>query len=202
MVENNNSLVLRVLANSNSAKFIDAATEWRVVGVAIDDSCSGECICGKEQLKYLFKIRNVYNGNILYPIGSSCIEKFGQQELSSDVKICEQEIKLYQRFKNGEFVKLTTEFFSRRLIEHLFLQNAFPASEYNNQNGENDYEFLVKMFNARTTPTDKQQKKINALIVGPIRKFVLEKYRGRDIGGQGGQDGISGQDKQGPSFGE
>ena len=34
----------------------------------------------KREYKYLYTIKNMYNGNILYPVGSSCITKFDRKD--------------------------------------------------------------------------------------------------------------------------
>ena len=42
----------------------------------------------KREYKYLYTIKNMYNGNILYPVGSSCITKFDRKDFR-DPKIWE-----------------------------------------------------------------------------------------------------------------
>ncbi len=55
--------------------------EWEIIDCEEDESCSEMCICGKENIKYLYTIKNIYNANILFPIGSSCIKKFDRKDL-------------------------------------------------------------------------------------------------------------------------
>lgn len=66
-------LIMTVINNSESDNWQEAVTEWKIYDCEEDDSCSEECICGKENIKYLYTIRNVCNGRVLFQIGSSCI---------------------------------------------------------------------------------------------------------------------------------
>ena len=68
-----NKLIQTVIELSESDSWEDAVTEWLIEDCEEDEMCKGTCICGKEKLRYLFTIRNTYNQNILFPIGSSCI---------------------------------------------------------------------------------------------------------------------------------
>ncbi|PNZ04374.1 hypothetical protein, partial [Staphylococcus muscae] len=49
---------------------------------------------------------------------------------------------------------------------------AFKPNKYNNYNAKNDYEFILKMFNQRREPSDKQKSKIKAIIVTSIKPFL------------------------------
>lgn len=64
------NLVMTVIENSEGEYWDDAVTEWEIEDCEEDDSCSSECICGKENIKFLYTIRNINNGNTLFPIGS------------------------------------------------------------------------------------------------------------------------------------
>ena len=74
-------LMETVVSKSYSKKWDEAVLEWEIINCEEDSSLSSYCICGKDSLYYLFTIRNARNGNILYPIGSSCIKKFGREDL-------------------------------------------------------------------------------------------------------------------------
>lgn len=87
-----------VLKYSDSSNWNAAVYEWEIYDVDEDDTLSESCVCGKENLRYLFTIKNKINGNILYPIGSSCIHKFERKELNDLATIKEQLITLSVRF--------------------------------------------------------------------------------------------------------
>lgn len=70
------NMILTVINNSESNNWEEAISEWEIYDCEEYSSCSKECICGKENIKYLYTIRNVYNERISFPIGSSCIRKF------------------------------------------------------------------------------------------------------------------------------
>lgn len=68
------NLIQKVLDKSEGNTWNEAVQEWMIDDCEEDDSLESSCICGKEELRYLFTIRNVRNGNTLFPIGSSCIK--------------------------------------------------------------------------------------------------------------------------------
>ena len=169
-------LIKRVLELSVSENWETAVKEWEIIDCDEDEDRAESCICGKEELYYLFKIRNTKNGNVLYPIGSSCIKKFGREDLDDEAAIREKMFKLYHAIDNNQFISLSTELFSRKILERLYHEGAFNT-EYNHYDGSNDYEFMLKMFNKRdkSSITMSQQKKIRAIIVASIRPYLRQK---------------------------
>ena len=166
-------LIKRVIELSESDNWDSAVGEWEIEDCEEDSTLSESCVCGKEDLYYLFTIRNRLNGNILYPIGSSCIKKFGRDELSSEASVREKMFKLYHAVENNQFISLSTEFFSRKLLETLYSNGAFDC-EYNDYDGYDDYIFMLDMFNKRdkTSITPGQQRKIRAIIVASLRPYL------------------------------
>ena len=51
----------------------EAVQEWEIYDCIEDMSCRSRCVCGKENIRYLFTIRNLFNNSLIFPIGSSCI---------------------------------------------------------------------------------------------------------------------------------
>lgn len=76
------NLMMNVIRCSESNNWQDAVQEWDIIDCDEDLRCSSVCICGKENIKYLYTIKNRYNGKILYPIEGSCINKFERNDLS------------------------------------------------------------------------------------------------------------------------
>lgn len=174
---NNYDLIGNVINSSESSDWEFAVQEWEIIDCEEDETCSGNCVCGKENLKYLFTIRNKINGNILFPIGSSCIKKFGQDELSELTDIYEAEFKLFHAVAQNSFLKLKGGLFTRKLLYHLYQQGAFVGNEYNHHCGRNDYQFILDMFNKRTEPTEKQNQKVIAILLGSIKPFIQGKLK-------------------------
>lgn len=166
-------LIKRVIDLSYGNTWDTAVTEWEITDCEEDDNLSESCICGKEHLYYLFTIENTRTGNILFPIGSSCIKKFGRNDLNTEAAVREKMFKLYHAVESGQYISLSPEFFSRKLLKKLFDEGAFD-SEYNRYDGVDDYEFILKMFNKRdkSAITSGQQKKIRAIIVASIRPYL------------------------------
>lgn len=168
------NLIKQVLDNSNSNIWSMAVLEWEVADCKEDAELQSSCICGKENLKYLFTIRNKVNKNLLYPIGSTCIKKFEREDLNDIVSINEGLFKLLHAINNGSFITLSSEFFSRKLLRYLYDSEVFQPSSYNDYAPEKDYEFLLKMFNKKNKNSikPKQEAKIKAIIMSSIRPYL------------------------------
>lgn len=85
-----------VLEKSSSDSWEKAVIEWKIVDCIEDDKCNGSCVCGQEHLHYLYKLHNATTGNYLYPIGSSCIKKFGDKYLADEASTLKDMFKLLQ----------------------------------------------------------------------------------------------------------
>ena len=174
------NLIKRVIDLSESDNWETAVTEWEIADCEEDDSLRESCICGKEHLYYLFTIENTLNGNKLFPIGSSCIKKFGRFDLDEEASVREQMFKLFHAVENNQFISLSPDFFSRKLLRKLYEEGAFD-SYYNDYDGFCDYDFMLQMFNKRnkSSITPKQQSKIRAIIVASIRPFLRDRLNRR-----------------------
>ncbi len=168
-----NNLIKEVISSSESDTWEEAVDEWEIVDCEEDMECRSACICGKENIRYLYTIQNTYNGNKLYPIGSSCINKFGRSDLREVTTLAEQQFKLYHAVENENYISLSSELFSRKLLAWLHDEGAFDTA-YNNYDGESDYRFMLKMFNKRDKDsiTTKQDKKVKAIILNSIKPFI------------------------------
>ena len=168
------NLINAIVDNSESDVFETAVLEWSMTSCCLDPTCSSQCICGQERIKYLFQISNDVNRNNLFPIGSRCIKKFGRKDLDEQVNVYEQMCKLIEAVKTGEYIALDSKLFSKKLLKYLYVNNVFPPTPYNMNNPANDYQFLVDMFSKRNPPTVHQQKKINALIIQNIVPYCRD----------------------------
>lgn len=166
-----------VLDASVAKRWAQAVEEWQVVGVEEDPRGTGICVCGKTNLVYLYTIHNERTRETLFPIGSSCVNLFEVEELNVSVAVLRRLFDLRASFSSGRPVILTTEHFSRAVLADLWQNGAFPPNEYNRSNGDNDYKFLLDMFNQRHDPTDKERRKIWVLINRVIKPFVMADTR-------------------------
>lgn len=64
VMTNNYNLIDVILNHSKSKNWNNAVLEWNIVGFAEDRNHSSKCICGKENIKYLYDIKNEYNSNL------------------------------------------------------------------------------------------------------------------------------------------
>lgn len=167
------NLIMTVINNSEADNWDEAVMEWEIFDCEEDESCSERCICGKENIKYLYTIRNVYNGRLLFPIGSSCIKKFNRTELREETALIESQFKLLHAVEEHKYLSLSPDLFSRKLLGWLFEQRAFDTA-YNDYSGEEDYDFMLKMFNKRDKEsiTVNQARKISAILLNSIKPFL------------------------------
>ncbi len=166
-----------VIAASHANRWSRAVEEWQVVGMEEDAQAEGICVCGKTGLVYLFTIRNHLNQRTLFPIGSSCVNLFEVAELDLSVTVLRRLFDLRTAFREGRRVELTGEFFTRAVLADLWQNGAFPPNDYNRSNGDNDYKFMLDMFNQRRDFTENEAKKVWVLINRTIRAFVLNDSR-------------------------
>ena len=94
------------------------------------------------------------------------------------VDVKEQLFKLLHAVEDNQYLQLSSEFFSRKLLRYLLDIGAFEPNQWNNYNPENDYRFMLDMFNKRTR-TDKQNKKATAIILGSIKPFLQTELAGK-----------------------
>ncbi|MCD5113361.1 MULTISPECIES: hypothetical protein [Enterococcus] len=165
------NLIKQVLESSESDTWKSAVTEWEIYDVEEDEKQLESCICGKENLRYLYTIRNKLNDNQLYPIGSQCIKKFNQEDLTDEINVKEQMFKLLHAVEDNAFLKLSSDFFSRKLLLHLYEQGTFKETPYNHFDARKDYQFMLDMFNKRSR-SEKQDKKATAIILNSIKPFL------------------------------
>lgn len=166
------NLIQTVITLSEADNWHLAVEEWYLDDVEEDEYLEESCVCGKENLRYLFTIRNEYNGNTLFPIGSSCIKKFERSDLNEEVAAKEQLFKLLHAIENNELLSLSSNLFTRKLLLYLYEIGAFVPTAYNRYNPENDYLFMLDMFNKRNRMTVRQESKTTAIILNSIKPFL------------------------------
>lgn len=78
-------LMYHVLEHSEAETWDLARREWiptravevkKLVNVLTGEDCT--CVCGQTHLQHIYEITNRRNSRVLYPIGSTCIEKFSK----------------------------------------------------------------------------------------------------------------------------
>ncbi|WP_344298075.1 hypothetical protein, partial [Agromyces neolithicus] len=161
-----------VIDASRSNRWAQAVEEWQVVGVEEDPQGAGVCTCGKTGLVYLYTIHNRHTDQVLFPIGSSCVNLFEVEELDISIAVLRRLFDLRAAYATGKRVTLTNEFFSRAVLADLWQNGAFPPNEYNRSNGDNDYRFLLDLFNQHHEFTEKEGRKVWVLLNRTIRSFV------------------------------
>lgn len=173
------NLIGTVIELSAAGDWEGARREWEIVGCEIDESASATCVCGKEGLRYVYTIENMKTGEILSPIGSSCIKKFERSDMDDELAGWQQAIKLMEKaaeIGKGDYVHLHSGSYSRKLLYFLYEQNAFKPTKYNGNDGYNDYLFLLDMFNGGFR-SEAQEKKCKAIITKSIYPWLRNLWR-------------------------
>lgn len=177
------NLVYNVLELSEAEDWENARREWKVTDCIEDVGCSGECVCGKENLRYLFTIVNIENGNTLFPIGSTCIEKFEIDEMAEEQKCWRQAMSLMNeavRLGRDNYVPFTSKFFSRKLLWFIYEKNGFHDVRKDPDEDEDRmysrYTFMLNMFNKRSR-TEKQEQLITVYMKYAIYPWLRNLYR-------------------------
>lgn len=67
----------------------ELCAEWMVIQCRYDEE-DETCMCGKEGIHYINTLRNYYNNNLLYPIGSICVKRFGFEDLNIYCYCCDK----------------------------------------------------------------------------------------------------------------
>lgn len=174
MSSNFQALQRAVISASVSNTWSTAVTEWEITGLEEDPSMQNFCICGQPELVKLFTITNTHSGLILYPIGSKCVKLFGREDLEEQVDQLTAVFRLHAAIRAGKNIALTSDFFTKSVLDYLYDAGAFTPDQWNSGNGENDYDFLLKMFRKRKKEdiTASQRAKIYMLLTHKVVPFV------------------------------
>ena len=175
------NLINKILKLSKNKNWNSAVLEWEIIDCDEDEDAKSVCICGKESIRYLFKVKNSQNDNALSPIGSSCIKKFEREDLNETISIQEKLFKLFHAIKQNDYITLSPEYFSRKLLKYLYDEDVFKPSEYNSFHPQNDYSFLLQVFNKRDKKsiTPNQKRKVVAIIMTSIRPYLFKQLKGK-----------------------
>ncbi|WP_432740914.1 hypothetical protein AAA450_11715 [Staphylococcus equorum] len=143
--------------------------EWEIIDHEYDQGRLSTCTCGKRDLHYLYTIRNFETGNVLYPIGSKCIKRFGREDLKEMVNVYDQVMKLVKAKRDGEYINLKCKenYFSKKLIDHLNKQKVFSC-----ENGYDNYEIIKKFFSQRKPLSPKQKRLVTRIIMNDVFGYI------------------------------
>lgn len=174
MVSNSFETLKRVIEqNSVAADFSEAVHEWAVVAVEEHPDSEGECVCGQQNLLYMYTIKNGENQSTLTYIGSQCVHHFERQDLNTQVSVFGRLLALKRAIGEGEKITLTSDYFSRDVLDWLLAEGAFN-SQYNGNKGDGDYDFFLKMFRKRKKEdiSDAQNRKIWVILNFQVKPFI------------------------------
>lgn len=162
-----------VMENSkDDTSWWTAVKEWSIDGYKCDMAKISSCVCSKTGLKILFRIKNDINGNIIFPIGSTCIKRFKRTDLNNNVEVYEKFCALLNSFEENndeDEVTVDTEHFSRRSID--FYQSKGVIDSY-------EWRFLKGIFNRKYDTLSMREKSmkndiLRNKIIPYIKRYML-----------------------------
>ena len=176
------SLFREVMSKSVSNVWDDAVKEWDIVSEREDESRFESCVCGQKHLRNLYTICNRYNGNEIFPIGSTCIRKFERDDLNEDLDCRQQALKLMHEAERlakergkGNYVEIDSGYFSRKLIWYMEEHGAFRRGGRTFGESDRDAGFLYDMFNKRKL-NEEQRSKTRGLIRDYVYPWLRDLY--------------------------
>jgi hypothetical protein len=152
-----------VVRASEAKKWEDAKKEWIVWCVEEMPDLGGVCVCGQPGLKYLWTIRNVHNGEELYPIGSVCIDYFREVLMTEHKKQIEKVLR--QDNERFEHDKPKTQFTGMTYFDiftkaewflECLIQKWKPSQLEERKNRNNAFLKLIKWYTIRKTMSIKK----------------------------------------------
>lgn len=161
----------KVLNKSFSKNINIAVEEWSITDFTYLEAGTGICECNNAHLRHLYELTNDITGERLYPVGSVCIERFGNASLSAKLREVEAIHDLIEATVEGKFISLKRNslgesLFSRKAINFLQSQGCFREFR-----GRNNGDTLLELFNKRKL-TDTQHKQGVAIIMSDVRPFL------------------------------
>ena len=87
------------------------------------------------------------------------------------VSVKEQLFKLLHAIENNNFITLSSQYFSRKLLRYFYDSDVFEPTPYNQYEPYNDYQFLLDMFNKNKRSVS-QDKKATAIILNSIKPYL------------------------------
>lgn len=104
------NLIKTVIDNSLGKAWEEAVKEWEIIDCEEDEGCSSQCVCGKENIKYLYLIHNTLTDKQLCRgCGSTsgreilCGAGSGSQLRRAVCRFCRQKIYRYERYNKSVF---------------------------------------------------------------------------------------------------
>ncbi len=106
-----------IMQASQAETWAQARLEWDVIEREDIGADSEMCVCGHEGIRYLHTVENRVTDEVLYPVGSTCVEKFD----SEDMLVRSRELKAVREIEKAvNKGTLSHQSFSKRGIDGLW----------------------------------------------------------------------------------
>jgi hypothetical protein len=103
-------LMNAIIEYSSSCIINVAITEWYIIS-HYEERPTVTCLCGKKDCVYVYVIKNLYNNNILAPIGSSCMHYFEWDRKESEI------LKAYEKWHSKIYTDKKSIYYQKKFHE-------------------------------------------------------------------------------------
>lgn len=172
------NLIEIINQNSTSENFQTNSREWSVMECIDQGEDTERCICGKEGIRYCYRIYNNKTNKSLYPIGSSCIKKFNNEDMNSQMKTLTELADFKRYFKEVVLLAITKNEYNP--IEFKWLKNPDILSNLlmiGLLNGW-EYSFILDVRYKRKL-SNKQLSKIYTIGIAITERMVKKVNKGK-----------------------
>ena len=153
-----------VIDHSESKIWESAILEWEVVDYK--ERPHSQCICGHSNIKYCYTIFNNVTGIYLYPIGSVCIKKFGNENLDYQMDLMLRINKLKKEFEVFVDYEKIKDILNQNLIDFFKEKKVFENDE--------EYEFISRVLSSKKKePSIGQEKWLKGILFYKIKPFLM-----------------------------
>lgn len=178
---NFNRLRDEVVRRSRATSFSDAAKEWDVISIC---DCPGEtCVCGHEDIRWCYRIRNRVTGEELYPIGDRCIRHFGSKAMAQTATAFRDVYAV--GIESAATLRRTMPIrrrdggrFTRRAIDSLLLAGALrprPGDGLGGLSAQGARDILLAEFNGRNGDPGRARS-AHLVVEGRVRPSLWEDF--------------------------
>lgn len=172
-----------IVEKSESDNYSEAIKEWEVIGCVIDSSISSKCLCGHSGIKYLYRIRNIFNGNELFPIGIKCIEKFGNKDMDKEASYMIKELELYKVLleQRNYSIESLSGILTKDLAKHFYNKEVYVGANCSSLNGHRGYALLLKVLSSRDTKdiSESDLNRFYVIVKHSILPYLSNKYNNK-----------------------
>ncbi len=151
-----------ILKNSENKNFSEAINEWEIIEAYTNP---------RKKDSFLYKILNTETGATLSPVSAKTIHRWGNKKSIKDIHIFETLYYLKNKQDAGEDIEYKD--INRDILDWFYYnEDLLEDNEYNGNNKENDYRFILQIIMQEQEPTYKQLYKFQMIFQTCIQQYI------------------------------